>query len=96
MARAMGVSRASLYYRAKQPAKDWALKVRIEETLREHPSYGSRRLAQALGMSRERARQGKVKAYPLSGTRRHVWRFRQSDLDAMLIAPSVPCRKGAL
>ena len=27
----MGVSRASLYYAAKQPAKDWALKIRIEE-----------------------------------------------------------------
>ena len=41
------------------------------------------------------ARQGKVKAYPLSGTKRHVWRFRTSDLDAMLVGPSVPCSKGA-
>lgn len=32
-------------------------------------------------------RQGKAKAFQLSGTVRHVWRFRQSDLDAML-APS--------
>jgi excisionase family DNA binding protein len=32
-------------------------------------------------------RQGKAKAFRLSGTIRHVWRFRQSDLDAML-APS--------
>jgi excisionase family DNA binding protein len=29
-------------------------------------------------------RQGKARAYQLSGTLRHVWRFRQSDLDAML------------
>ncbi|PYV68646.1 MAG: hypothetical protein DMG97_24135 [Acidobacteria bacterium] len=41
------------------------------------------------------ARQGKVKAYALSGTKRHVWRFRASDLDAMLVGPSVPCSKGA-
>jgi excisionase family DNA binding protein len=41
------------------------------------------------------ARQGKVRAYALSGTHRHVWRFRTSDLDAMLVAPSVPCSKGA-
>jgi excisionase family DNA binding protein len=34
-------------------------------------------------------RQGKVKGYPLSGVRRHVWRYRQSDLDAKLTAPSV-------
>jgi excisionase family DNA binding protein len=32
-------------------------------------------------------RQGKTKAFQLSGNVRHVWRFRQSDLDAML-APS--------
>ena len=40
------------------------------------------------------ARQGKVKGYLLSGTsrhRRHVWRFRRSDLDAMLTGPSVLC-----
>ena len=27
-------------------------------------------------------RQGKVRAFALSGTRRRVWRFRQQDLDA--------------
>jgi excisionase family DNA binding protein len=41
------------------------------------------------------AREGKVKAYRLSGTRRHVWRFLREDLDAMLTGPSVPCGKGA-
>jgi excisionase family DNA binding protein len=35
------------------------------------------------------ARQGKIKGYVLSGTIRHVWRFRQVDLDAMLTEPSV-------
>ena len=35
------------------------------------------------------ARQGKVKGYVLSGVRRHVWRFRQVDLDATLELPSV-------
>jgi excisionase family DNA binding protein len=36
------------------------------------------------------ARDGKVKAYALSGTNRHVWRFLQTDLDGMLISSSVP------
>jgi len=40
------------------------------------------------------ARQGKIKGYTLSGTRRHVWRFLPSDLDAMLTRPFVPCDKG--
>jgi excisionase family DNA binding protein len=35
------------------------------------------------------ARQGKVKAFALSGTKRRVWRFRQLDLDAALLEPAV-------
>jgi excisionase family DNA binding protein len=34
-------------------------------------------------------RQGKVRGYILSGTQRHVWRFKTSDLDAMLSMPAV-------
>jgi excisionase family DNA binding protein len=34
-------------------------------------------------------RQGKVKAFALSGTRRHVWRFRQTDLDGLLLESAV-------
>jgi excisionase family DNA binding protein len=34
-------------------------------------------------------RRGKVKAFALSGTKRHVWRFRPIDLDAMLTGPAV-------
>jgi transposase InsO family protein len=53
----MGVSRGSLYYLPKQPAKDWAVKVLIEEELRRHhEAYGSRRLADALKMGRQRIR----------------------------------------
>jgi excisionase family DNA binding protein len=35
------------------------------------------------------ARQGKVRGHVLSGTQRHVWRFRIADLDAMLGPPAV-------
>jgi excisionase family DNA binding protein len=35
------------------------------------------------------AREGKVKGFTPSGTRRHVWRFRHIDLDAMLTGPVV-------
>lgn len=34
-------------------------------------------------------RQGKVRAYALSGTKRRVWRFRKEDLDAALLAFAV-------
>jgi len=39
-------------------------------------------------------RQGKVKGFALSGTKRRVWRFRQQDLDSALtesaVLPSIP------
>jgi excisionase family DNA binding protein len=42
------------------------------------------------------ARQGKVKGFTLSGTRRHVWRFRHVDLDGMLTEPSVALTNGRI
>jgi len=56
LARSLGISRASLYYVSRLEKKDWASKARMEEVLREHPSYGSRRLRQVLAIGREQAR----------------------------------------
>jgi len=56
IAETLGISRASLYYRHKQPQKDWQLKCAIELVLREHPSYGHRRLAIHLRANRKRIR----------------------------------------
>jgi putative transposase len=47
-ARELGISVRSLYYKPIKPTKDWQLKCQIEEVLREHPSYGSPRIAIAL------------------------------------------------
>jgi putative transposase len=77
MARAMGVSRSSLYYVPQQDKKDWALKIRMEEVLREHPSYGSRRLSIALGVCRPRA-QRVMRIYGIKPYRRHGRKYRKS------------------
>jgi putative transposase len=53
-AKELGIARSSLYYKPKQPQKDWDLKCRIAEVLREHPSYGHKRLAIALGVNKKR------------------------------------------
>lgn len=53
-AKLLGVSRQLLYYRHKKPPKDWQLKIKIEETLREHPSYGHKRLAIHLKINKKR------------------------------------------
>jgi excisionase family DNA binding protein len=34
-------------------------------------------------------RQGKIKAYALSGTKRRIWRFRKEDLDQALLGSAV-------
>jgi excisionase family DNA binding protein len=39
------------------------------------------------------ARQGNIKGYVLSGTRRHVWRFLRSDLVATMHLPTVALSK---
>ena len=54
LARSLGISRGSLYYVRTREAADWQLKQTIEEVLGEHPSYGSRRVAQTLVVNRKR------------------------------------------
>lgn len=56
LARRLGVSRGSLYYRHKLPEKDDVLRRRIEGVMLNHPGYGHRRVADVLGVSKERAR----------------------------------------
>jgi transposase InsO family protein len=54
LSRILGVSRQLLYYQHKKPTKDWELKTKIEEVLREHPSYGHKRLAIHLNINKKR------------------------------------------
>ena len=54
LAESLGISRSLLYYRHKQPEKDWVTKVEIERALREHTSYGHKRLALHLRLNKKR------------------------------------------
>ena len=54
LAKDLGVSRASLYYHPKQPAKDWHLKNLLESALAQHPAYGHKRLALELQVNKKR------------------------------------------
>lgn len=47
-AKYLGVSRQSLYYKPKRPAKDEVLREKILDVLSKHPAYGHRRIALAL------------------------------------------------
>lgn len=48
------MSRSMLYYKHKQPDKDWWLKQQIEIVLRDKPSYGHKRLAMHLKINKKR------------------------------------------
>lgn len=50
----IGYSRTHHYYQHRQPQKDWSTKQLIENALRDHPSYGHKRLALHLGINKKR------------------------------------------
>lgn len=50
----MLISRASIYYKPKLPAKDLALKKDIESIISQHPAYGYRRIAIVLNINHKR------------------------------------------
>lgn len=77
LGRELGVSRGSLYYRPKQPDKDWQLKCRIEEVLRAHPSYGSRRIATHLTLNRKRVKRV-MNIFGIKPYRRHGKKWKKT------------------
>jgi len=54
LAQSTNMSRRSVYYTPKQPEKDWYTKQLIESVLRDHPSYGHKRLAIHLRINKKR------------------------------------------
>lgn len=93
LARQLGVSRQSLYYVPKKESRDWLLKTRIEEALREHPSYGSRRLAIHLKLNRKRLqrvmRRFGLRPYRRRG-RKYLVKKRIPVIYANLLMTTVP------
>ena len=89
-----GTTRSSLYYRKKQPIKDWLLLQDILEVLRKHPSYGYRRVAQALGRNKkpvQRVMQNNgVKAYRRVGKKPWKKPSQEKDLFPNLLLHESP------
>lgn len=76
LARALGVSRRSLYYTRRREEADWKLRQRIEEVLSEHSAYGSRRVALALRINRKRISRV-MKKYSILPYRRRRTKWRK-------------------
>lgn len=81
-AKLLGVARSSLWYRKKLPEKDWALKVRIEETLRAFPSYGYRRVALHLTENKKKI-QRVMRLFGIKAYRRRTRRWKKARKEAV-------------
>jgi transposase InsO family protein len=82
-ARALGIARSTLFYHPKKPERDWELKCRIEEVLREFPAYGSPRVALALGRN-HKAVERVMKVFGIKAYRRRGRRWKKPKKQAMI------------
>lgn len=80
LARQMGVSRQSLYYKLKMPEKDLKLKAEIEKVLSKNKVYGHRRVADDLIINKKRARRV-MKLFGLKPQRKRKWKKPEKPLD---------------
>lgn len=73
----INISRSSLYYKQKQPIKDWQTKQKIENVLHEYPSYGHKRIAIHLKMNKKKILRV-MKIYGIKPYRRHRKPWKRS------------------
>lgn len=80
LAKSLGISRSSLYYRRKGPARDLIIKRKISAVLATYPSYGHRRIAIELRLNKKRIRRV-MKKFNIKPYRRRPKRpVKQNDL----------------
>lgn len=78
IARTLGISRQSLYYKPKREALDMELKNQIESVMTQNPSYGHKRIALHLKMNKKRILRV-MKKYGLKPHRRRVRRPEKNE-----------------
>lgn len=78
LAKKLGVSRSSLYYKAKRDVHDEEMKQQILIVLGLHPSYGHKRIALAFGLNNKRIRRV-MKKYDIKPYRRRLKKLRKKD-----------------
>jgi len=78
IAKSLGVSRQSLYYKPKKPDKDLETKKIILKVMAEHKSYGHKRIAMELAMNKKKIRRV-MKKFNLKPYRRRTKRFTKPD-----------------
>ena len=79
LAKKLGVSRSSLYYKHKRPAVDEEVKRQIEAVLVNHPAYGHKRIALELKLNKKRILRV-MKKFGIKPYRRRVHPIKKDDL----------------
>lgn len=85
IAKKLGVSRASLYYRAKRDELDEEMKKQILIVLGINPSYGHKRIAFEFGLNNKRIRRI-MRKYNIKPYRRRARRLRKKDDEGKEVA----------
>ena len=78
LAKKLGVSRSSLYYKPKKPVSDEEDKAKIVAVMEAHPAYGARRVGWALRMNRKKT-QRLMRAHGLKPKIRRGFRLVKLD-----------------
>jgi len=79
LAKELGISRQSLYYKPKLPEKDLRLKAEIERVMAKHKAYGHKRLAIELKINKKRVLRV-MKLFGLKPQRRRKKPEKSEDL----------------
>lgn len=88
LAKKLGVSRSSLYYKPKLPAKDLELKTAIVKVMYDNKAYGHKRIAIELGINKKRA----LRVMKLFGLKPQRKRGKKPDKpnDLNALPPDIP------
>src|SRR6516165_1802585 len=78
LAKRLGVSRSSLYYRGKLDTVDEELRAQILVVLGSHPAYGHKRIALAFPLNKKRILRV-MKKFGIKPYRRRIKRLRKKD-----------------
>jgi transposase InsO family protein len=80
LAQKLGVSRSSLYYKPKKPPCDEEDRAKIQSVMADHPAYGHRRVALAIGVNHKKTAR-LMRKYGLKPRIRRGWRLtKHGDL----------------
>lgn len=79
LAKELGISRQSLYYKPKLPAKDLNLRAEIEKVMSDNKAYGHKRIAWALNINKKRVLRV-MKLFGLKPRRRRKQPDKPQDL----------------